>query len=220
MFRLLLQELRFRRNAIIGWAIGLAFLPAIYVVVDGTGTLAGQEDDGRLELMVALPILRWQIVTVKAIALGIALLLILVLVAITTTIIFVSIESQIQTSMVATDVIWSVLYTWPLTMSFGMISLFLGTFCSTRRVAALIATVAVLISYFGSDLANQVSALEPVQPLFLYTYLDFTATLFMEGGAGQWYLNFFDRRACCLLVGPLLFPTAGSHRRRLALATR
>jgi putative exporter of polyketide antibiotics len=31
MFRLLLQELRFRRNAIIGWAIGLSFLPALYV---------------------------------------------------------------------------------------------------------------------------------------------------------------------------------------------
>ena len=33
MLRLLIQELRFRRNAIIGWAIGLTFLPAIYVGV-------------------------------------------------------------------------------------------------------------------------------------------------------------------------------------------
>ncbi len=31
MFRLLLQEMRFRRNAIIGWAIGLSFLPAMYI---------------------------------------------------------------------------------------------------------------------------------------------------------------------------------------------
>jgi ABC-2 type transport system permease protein len=233
MLRLLLQELRFRRNAVIGWSIGLTFLPAIYVafypefeaslagmqelldldiykamgmsfgsfeewfgstvinivpvllaiyaVIDGTGTLAGQEDDGKLELIVALPIPRWQIVTVKAIALGITLFLILLLVSITTTIVFLSIESQIETSMVATDVIWSVLYTWPLVMAFGMISLFLGTFCSTRRIAALMATVIVVVNYFGSNLSSQVSTLEPVQPFFLYTYLDSTASLFENG---------------------------------------
>ena len=113
MIRLLLQELRFRRNAIIGWAIGLSFVPTLYVslypsfedqlegmqdildlpiyqamgmnfgnfedwvastvltiipiilsiyaVIDGTGTLAGEEDSGKLELVVTLPIPRWQI---------------------------------------------------------------------------------------------------------------------------------------------------------------
>ena len=117
MLRLLLQELRFRRNAMIGWGLGLCFIPVtyiglypsiadqmaafqeildlaiyramgfsmgsfegymastvtnlvpvilcIYAIINGTGTLAGEEDDGRLELIVALPIPRWQIVTVK-----------------------------------------------------------------------------------------------------------------------------------------------------------
>ena len=135
MLRLLLQELRFRRNAIIGWGIGLSLLPAMYVsfypqfadqlddmqaildldiykamgmsfgtfedwmastvinivpiilaiyaIIDGTGTLAGEEDNGRLELIVALPISRWQIVAVKAIAHGIALFLITLTVNIT-----------------------------------------------------------------------------------------------------------------------------------------
>ena len=54
---------------------------AIYAVINGTGTLAGEEDNGRLELIAALPIPRWQIVAVKAIALGIALFLILAIVA-------------------------------------------------------------------------------------------------------------------------------------------
>ena len=31
MFRLLWQELRFRRNAIIGWGLGLCFFPIVYV---------------------------------------------------------------------------------------------------------------------------------------------------------------------------------------------
>lgn len=233
MLRLLLQELRFRRNAIIGWAIGLTFLPAMYIgiypqvqadlaglqnivdlqiyqamgisfgsfeewfastvinivpilvaiyaVMDGTGTLAGEEEAGKLELVVALPIPRWQIVTVKAIAQGVALFLILLLVSFSTTIVFLAIESQVETTLVWTDVLWGLLYTWPIVMAVGMISLFLGAFANRRRTAALIATVIVIVSYFGSNLSAQVSTLESIQPLFLFHYLDATAGLFESG---------------------------------------
>ena len=233
MFRLLLQELRFRRNAIIGWAIGLSFLPAMYIgiypqvaadleglqnivdlqiyaamgisfgsfeewiastiinivpiivaiyaVIDGTGTLAGEEEAGKLELMISLPIPRWQIVTVKAIAHAIALFLILLIVAIATTIVFYAIESEIETTLVWTDVLWGLLYTWPLVMAVGMISLFLGAFAPRRRVAAIISTVIVIVSYFGDNLSSQVSTLESLQPLFLFHYLNATADLFVTG---------------------------------------
>lgn len=233
MFRLLLQELRFRRNAIIGWSIGLAFLPALYVgmypqfaedlwqmesilnleiyqalgmnfgtfedwiastvinivpillsiyaVIDGTGTLAGEEEAGKLELMVSLPIPRWQIVTVKAIAIGISLFLILGLVATTTTIVFLAIENDIETALVWSDVVWSLLYTWPIVMAFGMISLFLGASTPRRRTAALIGTVVVIASYFGNNLASQISTLESIQPLFLFHYLNATANLYETG---------------------------------------
>ena len=237
MLRLLLQEMRFRRNAIIGWAIGLTFLPAIYVgmypqfaadlgqmqsildleiyqalgmnfgtfedwiastvinivpillaifaVIDGTGTLAGEEESGKLELVVALPIPRWQIVTVKAIALGFSLLLILSLVATTTTIVFLAIEGDIETSLVWWDVVWSLLYTWPIVMAVGMISLFLGAFAPRRRMAALIGTVVVIVSYFGSNLSSQISTLETIQPFFLYHYLDSTAGIYKNGPASS-----------------------------------
>ena len=232
MFRLLLQDLRFRRNAILGWAIGLSCLPtlyvgmypqfaedlwqmesivnleiyqalgmsfgsfeewiastvinivsilvAIYAVVDGTGTLAGEEESGKLELVVALPIPRWQIVTVKALALGISLFLIILLVAIATTMVFVAIQ-DVDTSLVWSDVVWGLLYNWPIAMSVGMISLFMGTFAPTRRTAALIGAVVVITSYFGSNLSSQVSTLESIQPLFLFHYLNATASLFEVG---------------------------------------
>jgi ABC-2 type transport system permease protein len=233
MFRLLLQELRFRRNPIIGWAFGLSVLPtlyvgmypqfaedlwqmesilnleiyqalgmnfgtfedwlastvinivpillAIYAVIDGTGTLAGEEESGKLELVVSLPIPRWQIVTVKAIALGVSLFLILLLVATTTTMVFLAIESDIETTLVWSDVVWSLLYTWPIVMAFGMISLFLGAFSPRRRTAALIGTIVVIVSYFGNNLASQISTLESIQPLFLYHYLNATASLYETG---------------------------------------
>jgi ABC-type transport system involved in multi-copper enzyme maturation permease subunit len=66
-------------------------------------------------------------------------------------------------------------------MAVGMISLFLGVFTPRRRIAALIGTVVVIVSYFGSNLSSQVSTLETIQPLFLYNYLDSTAGLFETG---------------------------------------
>ncbi len=151
MLKLFLQELRFRRGAIIGWGLGLCFFPivyvglypsfadqlanfqemmdmaiyqamgismasfegyvastvtnlvpvilAIYAVINGTGTLAGEEDDGRLETIVALPIPRWQIVTVKALALSLALLVILAIVAAGAALTLASISSQVETAV-------------------------------------------------------------------------------------------------------------------------
>jgi ABC-2 type transport system permease protein len=156
-------------------------LLAIYAVIDGTGTLAGEEDNGRLELIVALPIRRSYVVAVKAIAHAIALFIILFVVSITTTIVFLSIKSQVETSVVARDVIWSLLYAWPLVMAYGMISLFLGTICPSRRTGALIATLVVVVSYFGSNLSGQIAALEPLRPFFLYSYLNATAALYETG---------------------------------------
>ncbi|MEI2611479.1 MAG: ABC transporter permease subunit [Candidatus Promineifilaceae bacterium] len=146
MFRLIWQELKFRRTAMIGWGLGLCFFPlvyigiypsvadqmagfadleiykamgmslgtfgdwvgsiliifmpliaAIYAVINGTGTLAGEEEDGRLEMMVTLPLPRWQIVTAKAIALTISSIIIFLVVSVVSLLVFQGIESQIET---------------------------------------------------------------------------------------------------------------------------
>ena len=156
-------------------------LASIYALINGTGTLSGEEEDGRLELIITLPLPRWQIVTVKAIALSIALFLILLIVSLVGALVFLAIESQIETELAAIDMITGLMSTWPLTFAFAMMSMFLAAFCSRRRVAALIATALVVISYFGSNLSGMVSSLEPLEPLFLHTYLDSTATSLTEG---------------------------------------
>lgn len=230
MFRLLWQELRLRRNAIIGWGLGLCFFPIVYLgiypqvaeemqdladleiyqamgvnlgtledwigsvvilfvpllagvfaVINGTGTLAGEEEDGRLEMIVTLPLPRWKIVTAKAIALSITTFIILVIVSLVAGMVFIAIESQIETDIMAMDVGFGLLQSWPLVFAIGMISMFLAAFCSRRRIAALIAAVIIIVSYFGTNLGNTVSSLESLQPLFLFNYLDFTGTSITEG---------------------------------------
>jgi ABC-2 type transport system permease protein len=230
MLRLLLQELRFRRNAVIGWGLGLCFFPivylsiypqvaeemqgladleiyqamgvslgtledwiasilllfvplliAVYAIINGTGTLAGEEEDGRLEMIVTLPLPRWTIVTAKAIALSIAMFVVLLIVSLVSGLVFLAIESQLVTDLAATELVVALLATWPLAFAVGMISLFLAAFCSRRRIAALIAAVLLIVSYFGSNLAGTTTALEPFEPFFLLTYLDSTATGITRG---------------------------------------
>ncbi|MEA1978880.1 MAG: ABC transporter permease subunit [Chloroflexota bacterium] len=227
MLRLLLQELRFRINGIIGWGLGLCFFPVVYVgmypsfaeqmasfeelmdlaiyqamgismagfegfiastvtnlvpvilciyaVINGTGTLAGEEDDGRLELIVSLPIPRWQIVAVKTVALGIALFIILAIVGAGAAITMEMISISVETKVTSLDVFFSLLAAWPLAMAVGMISLFLGAFSPNRRIASTIATVVVLVSYLGSNLSGMISSLEKIEKLFLFHYYEATA---------------------------------------------
>lgn len=230
MLRLLVQELRFRRNAIIGWGLGLCLFPIVYLgiypsmaeevqsladleiyqamgvsigslkawiasilflfvplliaafaIVNGTGTLAGEEEDGRLEMIVTLPLPRWKIVTAKAIALSVATFIVLLIVSLASALVFLAIESQVETDLTATQLVSGMLATWPLAFTVGMISMFLAAFCSRRRVAALIAAVILIVSYFGSNLSGMATALEPFEPLFLLTYLDSTGQAVTQG---------------------------------------
>ena len=156
-------------------------LASIYAIINGTGTLAGEDDDGRLEMMVTLPVPRWKIVTVKAIALSIALLIIILIVSMVTVGVFLAIESAVETTADVGNVFVAALSVWPMTVAIGMISLFLGAFCPSRRVAALLAAAVLIIGYFGSNLAGMASALEPLKPFFLFTYLDATGNIVFNG---------------------------------------
>jgi ABC-2 type transport system permease protein len=148
---------------------------SIYAVVNGTGTLAGEEDNGRLELIVALPIPRWQIVAVKAVALSAGLLVILAIAAAGAALTMTSISDQIETVVTPLDVFLSLLAAWPLTVAVGMLSLFLGAFSPSRRIASTLAMVVVVASYLGSNLTGMITSLEPIQGFFLFHYYEATA---------------------------------------------
>jgi ABC-2 type transport system permease protein len=230
MLRLIWQELKFRRNAIIGWGLGLCFFPIVYIgiypsvadqmagfedlefykamgmslgtfedwvasilialmplvagiyaIINGTGTLAGEEEDGRLEMIVTLPLPRWQIVTAKAVALTLSSLIIYAVVSVVSLLVFQSIESQIETNLVAMDMFMAVFSAWPLVFAIAMLGMFLSAFCSSRRFASMISAVILIISYFGNNLSNSTTELEPFTPFFLFTYLDASAQAVAEG---------------------------------------
>ncbi|MCA9868670.1 MAG: ABC transporter permease subunit [Anaerolineae bacterium] len=232
MPRLIWQELKFRRNAIIGWGLGLCFFPIVYIgiypsvadqmasltdlaiyqymgmnlntfgnwvgsillvfmpliasvyaIINSTGTLAGEEEDGRLEMMVTLPLPRWQIIVAKAIAISLALLIILALVAGVSLLVFGALQNQVETDVTGINIFMAVLSVWPLTFAMGMIGLFLAVFAPSRRVALMLAAAVLIIGYLGPNLAASTTALEPLEPFFLFSYLDSSGQAIREG---QW----------------------------------
>jgi ABC-2 type transport system permease protein len=232
MLRLLWQELKFRRGAILGWSLGLCFFPLVYIgiypsvaeqmagfpemefyavmgmsfgtfpewvgsilialmpliasiyaIINGTGTLAGEEEDGRMEMVVALPLPRWQIVTAKAIALTISSVVMFLVVATVSVFVFQSIENQIETDLTAMNLFNAVLSAYPVVFAVGMISMFLAAFAPRRRIAGTISAVVLVVGYFGNNLSNSTTALEPYEPFFLFTYLDSSAEAVTNGQA-------------------------------------
>ena len=230
MIRLIWQEIKFRKNAIIWWGLGLCFFPIVYLgiypevademagladleiyktmgvsiggleewigsililfvplllcifaIINGTGTIAGEEEDGRLEMLVTLPIPRWQIITSKALAFSISSFIILAFVSLVSIPVFEAANSQMETDLVAFDVVSAMISTWPLIFAVGMISMFLASFSARRLYASLIGAIILVIGYFGKNLSGSTKILEPFEPLFIFSYLDNTGKAVTEG---------------------------------------
>jgi ABC-2 type transport system permease protein len=149
----------------------MPILLGIYAIINGTGTLAGEEDSGTLEPLMSLPLHRWQLVATKALALGIALFLILAIVSIGEVIAFNALPSGTDVSGVeAVDLVVATLAIWPLIMVFATASMFLGAFMPSRRLAATVATILLIATYLANNLTEMVSWLETLKPLFPFNY--------------------------------------------------
>jgi ABC-2 type transport system permease protein len=159
----------------------LPLLLAIYAITNGTGTLAGEEDEGTLEIVVAQPLHRWQLMLIKFFALAVALLLITIIVIGATIATFYYIEPGIDPQGVGPwELAVSVLAAWPLALLVAAMSFFLGAFAPRRRLATIIVTLYVVVSFFGNNLAGLSEPLQRIRFLFAFHYFN-TRTYLEEG---------------------------------------
>ena len=160
------------------------FIPlilAIYVIMTSTATLAGEDDGGTLELIVTMPLNRWQITTMKATAMAIVAFLILVIAGAGSAIALNGIRESIEVDVTGSQLFVAILSGWPITLAFLMIGLFCGACLPNRRTASMAATMIFLISYFGEPVAGFVESLDVMKPFSLFYYFDSTAGVFSEG---------------------------------------
>jgi ABC-2 type transport system permease protein len=119
----------------------------------------------------SLPLHRWQLVATKTLALAIALFLILAIISIGEVIAFNALPADLDVGGVeAADLVVATLAIWPLIMVFATLSLWLGAFMPSRRLAGSLATVVLIATYLGNNLTEMVDWLETLKPIFPFNY--------------------------------------------------
>ena len=167
-------------------SVVLGFLPillGIYMVVLGTGLLAGEEDNGTLELLMAQGFSRPEIVSVKAVVLAVIPAVILVITAAGDALIFAAVKNgmNLDTPIEPFQFSLIVLSAWPFCFALGMIGLALGSITPGRRLASVLTGTILAVGYFGENLTGMVEKLKPLQPLSLFYYFDSSSAVFSEG---------------------------------------
>lgn len=161
----------------------LPIILGVNVVMMATGTLAGEEENGTLELVVAMPLKRWQIVTMKTVALLISIFLIMVIFGLGSALILnMVIESvDISIDIEPIQLFYALIWTYPLMVAIFGISLFLGAFMPTRRSALIVMFTFYLASYLGNSVSAMVESMEWAANISLFSYVNTTATVFTDG---------------------------------------
>jgi ABC-2 type transport system permease protein len=161
------------------------FIPVIlgvYAVLAATKSLGGEEDEGTLELLITTRVKRFQLASMKALALSVTLVLILVIAAAGNAAVFATLE--VETEVTPGRLFWTILSAVPIMLAFTMVGLFLGAFMPNRRGAAALATVVFIFSYFSEGLSGMVDSLGFLEPLSLFSYFDTSAEVFAGGVRG------------------------------------
>lgn len=172
----------------------------VYVILLSTGTLAGEEDTGTLELVVAMPLQRWQIVAMKAAALALVLLLIMVLFGAGSALILALVSQTLEVDVTPWQLFVALLGTYPLMLAIFAIGLFLGTIMPNRRMALVLLAVIYIGSYMLNTISGLAESLEPLARVSLFGYVDTSAAVFTEGLAASNLLVLFGIAGLFLLL--------------------
>ena len=164
----------------------IGFVPillGVYAVLTSTATLAGEEEDGTLELLLMTRLQRWQIVTAKALGLLSVTTIIVTIAGLGFMWAFSLIQDQVTTTVTGGDVFKVVFSTLPLIWSLLMLGLFFGALLPNQRTARLAGFMVLIASYFGENLGGMVDSMKVIKPFSLFSYFDSRATAFTEGVA-------------------------------------
>ena len=159
----------------------IALMLAIYAIITSSATLAGEDDRGILELVVTMPLKRWQIVAMKAAALAVVSFLILVIAAAGSVLALYWIRNSVSIDITAGQLFIAILSGWPITLALLMIGLFWSAWLPSRLAASMVTTIIYLVCYFGEVLVGFVAPLEEFKRLSLFYYFDSSSAVFSKG---------------------------------------
>jgi ABC-2 type transport system permease protein len=134
----------------------IVILLIVFAVVQGTGAIAGEESSGTIDILLAQPLPRTQMVLAKAAAtvIGAAVIVMLGFLGFAVTVPVTDIAVTVSDTFAACANLL------PITLLFYALSLWLGAVSPSRSIAAGIAIGLVTLAYFANTIAAGVDALE------------------------------------------------------------
>ncbi len=183
----------------------MAVIAVVFGITIGTHALAGEEEDGTLELLVTLPLTRAQVVLVKGIAILLSIFAVLVLAGAGLTLLFITMRDQIQTDLTPWQLFQVVLNAWPLTSAFAMFGLWMGAYLPSRKLASGAAIGLFLASFLGNNLAGMVEGLAGIEKYSLFHYYNVSVEVFTEGVAASDVLTLVGALLAFWLLAGLAF---------------
>lgn len=150
----------------LGWVVPLVF--AIYGAVQGARAVAGEEEDGTIDLLMATPLTRSGLVGQKLWALTLAEMVLGAAVFVGIALDGVLFGMDIPLANVAAASLMAVL----LGVFFGSLALAMGAVTGLRGLSIGVVTLVAAGSYLLNSLGGMVEALESLKPLSPFYYYD------------------------------------------------
>ena len=144
----------------------LPLLFMIFAIAQGSGTIAGEEDRGTLELLLSNPLARWRVVAEKIGAMAIATLVLAFAFWLALAIGAAAIGMDISIGRLAEATLSGAL----LGLTFGALALALGCATGKHGVCIGVASALGVVAYFLNALAPLVEVLEPSRKLSPFYY--------------------------------------------------
>lgn len=138
----------------------------IYAIAAGAGAIAGEEERGTLDVLLASPMTRWQIVLHKFAAMVVGTLLLGVFLWIGLVLTIAIVDLNLDYVRLAEACLGSVL----LGIAFGALALAAGSLRGSRGFSIGVATVVTVVAYLLKTYAPLVEAMKPYQKLSPWYY--------------------------------------------------
>jgi ABC-2 type transport system permease protein len=142
--------------------LALAFFP----ILAASGTIAGAEERGTLDVLLGNPIPRWQLVVGSFASIALSLLAILALVGALTQITAVLLDVDLAPKSTAA----AVLNMWPLCLLFGAVAMLCSAVFHRRAIAIAVPAFLLFAMYLLNTLGRVSEDLEGLQPLSAFYY--------------------------------------------------
>jgi ABC-2 type transport system permease protein len=148
-------------------------LTIVFSIGTGARAIAGEEENGHLELLIAQPVTRTEVVVQRAFALLVALLSLGLVVWLGMVALRGSIDLEIPLAHLAAASLNLAL----LGATFGALALFVGGFTGRRGLVIGVSAGVAVLAYLANGVAPQVEAIAWMQELSPFHWFDGSATL-------------------------------------------